>query len=94
MDQIIAFFAAVDFTTVPNVSAEQGQLKNLVNAVFAIMGAIAVLIIVIAGLRYIFSQGDPSTVTASRNAILYAVIGLVVIIAAYAIVNFVVLGVS
>jgi multisubunit Na+/H+ antiporter MnhB subunit len=62
--------------------------------VLAITGAIAVLIIVIAGFRYIVSQGNPNEVTTSRNAIIYSLVGLIVIIAAYAIVNFVVLGVG
>ncbi len=71
-----------------------GALQTILNIVLGISGAIAVLIIVLAGFRYIISQGNPSEVATARNAILYALIGLVVIICAFAIVNFVVKGVS
>ena len=44
--------------------------------------------IVVGGIRYATSQGDQSGVQAAKNTILYAVIGLIVAIAAYAIVDF------
>jgi hypothetical protein len=54
----------------------------------------AVMIIVIAGLRYILAHGDPSATATARNAILYAVIGLLVSMAAFSIVTFVVGGIG
>lgn len=69
-----------------------GRLQIILNTVFAITGAIAVLIIVLAGFRYIISQGNPSEVTTAKNAIIYALVGLVVIMFAFAIVNFVLGG--
>lgn len=75
-------------------NADTGHLQAIINTVLAVTGAIAVLTIVIAGFRYIISQGNPSEVAIARNAILYALIGLAVVIAAFAIVNFVVLGVN
>jgi uncharacterized membrane protein YvbJ len=69
-----------------------GRLQIIVNTVLAITGAIAVLIIVIAGFRYIVSQGSPNEVATARNAIIYALIGLVVIMFAFAIVNFAIEG--
>ena len=55
-----------------------------------IIGAVSVVMLIIGGIRYTTSQGDSSAVTSAKNTILYAVIGLVVAILAYAIVNFVV----
>jgi glucose uptake protein GlcU len=55
-----------------------------------IIGAVAVIMIIIGGIRYTVSQGDQSQVSSAKNTILYAVIGLLVAIFAYAIVNFVV----
>jgi len=65
-------------------------IKDIVNALLFILAAVAVIMIVIGGIRYTISQGDSSSVTSAKNTILYAVIGLVVAILAYAIVNFVV----
>jgi hypothetical protein len=56
------------------------------------MGAAAVLIIVLAGFRYILSQGSPNEIATARNAIIYSSVGLVVIMFAFAIVNFVITG--
>jgi hypothetical protein len=63
--------------------------KTVVNVMLFILGIIAVIMIVIGGIRYAVSAGDSSAVTGAKNTILYAVIGLVVAILAYAIVNFV-----
>jgi hypothetical protein len=75
-------------------SANQDDLKNfiktIVNVLLFILGAIAVIMIIIGGIRYTTSNGDTAQLTAAKNTILYAVIGLVVAILAYAIVNFVI----
>lgn len=65
-------------------------LRTVVNVLLFIIGAIAVVMVVIGGLRYTLSAGDASAVSAAKNTILYAIVGLVVAILAYAIVNFVV----
>lgn len=65
-------------------------IKTVVNVLLFILGAVAVIMIVIGGIRYAISQGDSSAVSSAKNTILYAVIGLVVALLAYAIVNFVI----
>jgi len=92
MEWLPSFFAALDLSGIQETTADTDRLQAIVNALLAVMGAIAALIIVVAGMRFIFSQGEPSTTVAARNAIIYASIGLVVIIAAFAIVNFVMGG--
>lgn len=64
-------------------------IKWIVNLILYIVGVAAVIMIIIGGLRYVLSSGDQSSVKAAKDTILYAVIGLVVAILAYAIVNFV-----
>ena len=64
-------------------------LKKIINILLFVIGAIAVLMIIIGGLRYVLSAGDQNAVTSAKNTILYAVVGLVVAVMAYAIVNFV-----
>lgn len=73
-----------------NTKSVSSFVKTIVNVLLFVLGAIAVVMIVIGGIRYTVSNGDTSAVTGAKNTILYAVIGLVVAIMAYAIVNFVV----
>lgn len=94
MQWLFFIFSALDLRPVQGVDAGTDQLRILINIVLSIMGAVAALIIVIAGFRFITSQGNPSETATARNAILYASVGLVVIITAFAIVNLVVLGVG
>ncbi len=58
-----------------------------------VLGAAAVIMIVIGGIRYTVSGGDSSAVKGAKDTILYAVIGVVVALLAYAIVNFVIMNV-
>ncbi|HEU5121379.1 MAG TPA: TrbC/VirB2 family protein [Candidatus Saccharimonadales bacterium] len=68
----------------------ESNLETIVNLLLFVLGAIAVIMIVIGGIRYATSNGDSSAITSAKNTILYSVIGLVVAIMAYAIVNFVI----
>jgi hypothetical protein len=65
-------------------------IKTIVNILLFVLGAIAVIMIIIGGIRYTTSNGDASAVKGAKDTIFYAVIGLVVAILAYAIVNFVI----
>lgn len=64
-------------------------IKTIVNILLYLIGIIAVIMLIIGGIRYAVSGGDQAAVTAAKNTILYAIIGLVVAIFAYAIVNWV-----
>jgi cytochrome bd-type quinol oxidase subunit 2 len=66
------------------------KLNSIINTIFFVGGAVAVLIIVIAGLRFVLSDGNADSVKGARNAIQSAVIGLIVLVLARAIVAFVV----
>lgn len=66
------------------------QLKTITNVLLFILGAIAVLMIILGGIRYATSNGESNNIKAAKDTILYSVIGLVVAILAYAIVNFVI----
>ena len=69
-------------------------ITNIVNILLFLAGAVAVIVIIIGGIRYVMSSGDAGQVQSAKNTILYAVIGLIVVIMAYAIVNFVVTNVA
>lgn len=64
-------------------------LNIILNVVIGVIGFIAVAMIVMGGISFATSQGDTSKVAKARNTILYGVVGLVVAILAFAIVNFV-----
>ena len=66
-----------------------GTFSTITNVLLFIVGAIAVIMIVIGGLRYVTSGGNQNAVTAAKNTILYAIIGIIVAILAYAAINFV-----
>ena len=65
-------------------------IQSIVNILLFITGAVAVIMIVIGGLKYVTSNGDSSQTKSAKDTILYAVIGVIVAILAYAIVNFVI----
>jgi type IV secretory pathway VirB2 component (pilin) len=73
----------------PHTIADQDAINRTLNAVFVIIGALAVLYIVLAGFRMVTSGDNPTKVAESRRQILFAVLGLVVIATADAIVNLV-----
>ena len=75
--------------TPDNVTEDDGLIKKVVNLLLWAIGIISVIMIIIGGIRYAISNGDSNQVTAAKNTIMYAVIGLVIAIFAYAIVNFV-----
>lgn len=65
------------------------QLTVIFQYIFGTLGAISVLIIVIAGLRFILANGDPQSVTKARNTIIYAAVGLAIAVSADVIIRFV-----
>lgn len=76
--------------SLPKGDASSDNIQNIIQLVIVILGAIALLVITLAGLRYVLSQGDSQKVAQAKNAIIYALIGLVVAILAQVIVTFVV----
>jgi len=66
------------------------SIALIINILLFLIGAVSVIMIIIGGIRYVLSGGDSTQITGAKNTILYAVIGLVVALLAYAIVNFVV----
>jgi hypothetical protein len=67
-----------------------GIFTSITNVLLFIIGAISVIMIIVGGLRYVVSGGDASKVSGAKNTILYAIVGIIVAILAYAIINFVV----
>lgn len=66
-----------------------GIIKNVIEVMLTIGGIVAVIMIIIGGIRYVTSNGEQAHVKGAKDTILYAVIGLVVTILAYSIVYYV-----
>lgn len=64
-------------------------MRTVSNTLLYILGAVAVLTIITSGIRYATSHGDPGAIASAKNTLFYAVIGLIVALSAYAIVNFI-----
>lgn len=67
-----------------------GIFRTITNVMLFIIGAISVIMLIIGGIRYVVSGGDSTKVQDAKNTILYAIVGVVVAILAYAVVNFVI----
>lgn len=64
-------------------------IAQVTKVLMMFVGAIAVIMIVYGGLRFSASGGSPESIKTAKNTIMYAVVGLVIAIAGYAIVSFV-----
>ena len=68
-------------------------VQSILNWIFGIIGIVAVVMIIIGGFNFMTSAGDPGKVKKGKDTILYGIIGLVVALLAFAIVNFVLYGI-
>ncbi len=84
------FTAVSDRFEVPEADLNSDSVGIILRIVFGVAGAVALVVLLLASLKYVVSRGDPGEVAKAKNAIIYAVIGLVVIASAFAIVGFVV----
>lgn len=67
-----------------------GVVTNITNVLLFFVGALSVIMLIIGGLRYVVSGGNSTAVTAAKNTVLYAIVGLVISFLAYAAINFVI----
>lgn len=74
----------------PTASANTNELQSVLQIVFGIVGALAFLMIVVSGFRYVLSAGNPDRTSRAKNGIIYALVGLVIAILAEALVTYVV----
>jgi glucose uptake protein GlcU len=75
---------------IPSLTGAQ-VLQNGLNIAYFLAGTIAVIVIIVGGITYVTAAGNSSNITKAKNMLLYSVVGLVIVIAAYAITNFVIL---
>lgn len=66
-----------------------GIFQTITNVMLFLIGAVSVIMLIIGGIRYTISNGDQGAVKSAKDTIMYAIIGLIVSLLAYAIIGFV-----
>ena len=96
MDKLFFLLAATEQIDPGKIGLE-GQVTNadtavtgILDAVYFWAGVVCVIIIIVGGYLYVTSNANPSQVTQAKNAILGAVIGLVFVILAFTITQFII----
>ena len=72
-----------------NTNDLMGRVNTIINVIIGFVGLVAVVVIILGGISYTTSAGDPGKVKKAKDTILYGIIGLVVAVLAFALVNFV-----
>lgn len=68
-------------------------VARIINVALAVIGLVAAVVIIAGGASFVMSQGDPAKVAKAKNTILYGVVGLVIALLAFAIVNFILVNI-
>jgi TRAP-type C4-dicarboxylate transport system permease small subunit len=89
MNNLLTFFAKIDADEIPKVPMDD-LVKNVLNIVYFVVGIVAVIIVIVAGFKYITSNGEPEKAQKALHTIIDCSIGIAVVIFAFAITNFVV----
>lgn len=63
------------------------SIGRVIQAILGISGVAAALVIIVAGLRVVFSQGSEDAITQGKQAIVWAVVGLIVAFGGYMIIG-------
>ncbi|MBQ1373423.1 hypothetical protein IIY66_01300 [Candidatus Saccharibacteria bacterium] len=94
MKDILSLYAYSSNGATPETFDDAKNLEEsiigIINAIIGVLGIVAVVVIIIGGISYMTSSGDAGKVKKAKDTILYGVIGLVICVLAFAIVNFVI----
>jgi|GEM_PF-6207349 len=77
-------------TGLPKSAASSGNLQHILTIVFSTLAVVAVLMVVLAGLKFVTSGDEPQEVAKARNNVIYALVGLAIVVSADVIVTFVI----
>lgn len=87
MDVLLAQLLKPD--KLPQTRASQDSLDTIFSIIFVTLGALAILLFIIAGLRYITARGEPDKVSSAKNMMVYTLVGLIIAALASTIVYYV-----
>ncbi len=85
------FSKGIEAARTPEMSTKPigTTITEVVNIFLYFVGAVSVIVMIWGGFQYITSSGDSQKATTAKNTIMYAVIGIIVVVMSYAIVNWV-----
>ena len=86
---VTVLFDAHAALAIDGAAQTESFIKNIVKTLVSLAGAVAVVFIVIGGYHYITSSGHPEKLDKAKKTLLYSGLGLVIVLAAYTIVDFV-----
>ncbi len=72
-----------------DVAADSSTVEIVLELAFGLLGMIAFIVIIIAGLQFVLSRGEPEKAAKARRTIIYAAVGLVIAVSAFTLVQFV-----
>ena len=75
--------------TPSDMTGASGIVNTVINTMLFIVGILSVIMIIFAGIRYVTAHGDKGQVESAKNTLIYAIVGLIIAIVAYALVNWV-----
>lgn len=79
---------SADEVKLPRTGADDQVIRTVLQLTFGVIGAITVLFIIITALKMVVSQGDPQAIAKARQSLIYAAVGLIIVISAQLIVTF------
>ncbi|MDB5186483.1 MAG: rane protein [Candidatus Saccharibacteria bacterium] len=88
--QFAAILKGSDVDKLPKDPLTTNTVANALQLVFGVSGGIAVVVVAYAGLTYVLSRGNPQETARAKNIILYAIVGLIICITAFSIIEFVI----
>lgn len=84
--------------SVPNplhdITSIQGVVRALIDVAFGAAGLVTVIFLIIGGYRYITSQGNAEQIEGAKATIINAVIGLIIILVAFLLVNYILISLN
>lgn len=84
---VLVLADAYPITNPLNYNTIKELLVHIADGAMAVIGALSTVMLLFAGGLFLFSHGEPENITKAKKAVLYAIIGIVIVIARYAIVD-------
>lgn len=73
----------------PRIEANNNTLQDVLGLIYFVAGIVCVIMIVFGGVRYVMSQGEASGVVTAKNTVMYSLVGLLVVLVAAAVTQFI-----
>lgn len=89
-DIITKFAIGTELKDVANDNTLEQDVKTILSTIIGVLGFVCVVVMIIGGVNYMTSSGDSGKVKKAKDTILYGLIGLVVCVLAFALVQFVI----